>query len=97
MWAGFAINAVTGVMLFASDATVKARQPVFYVKLTLDRPGAGGHRGDPTDGGPRARSHATPSASQRQADASAALSLLLWAGSRHRGTPDGVSLSRPAP
>ena len=35
MWAGFAINAVTGVMLFASDATTKARQPVFYIKLTL--------------------------------------------------------------
>jgi hypothetical protein len=35
MWAGFAINAVSGVMLFAADATAKARQPVFYVKLTL--------------------------------------------------------------
>jgi hypothetical protein len=35
MWAGFSINAVTGLMLFASSATTKARQPVFYVKLTL--------------------------------------------------------------
>jgi hypothetical protein len=35
MWAGFAMNAVTGVMLFASDATTKAGQPVFYFKLTL--------------------------------------------------------------
>jgi len=35
MWAGFVINAVTGAMLFASDATTKARQPVFYIKLTL--------------------------------------------------------------
>jgi hypothetical protein len=35
MWAGFAINAVTGVMLFVSDATVKAKQPVFYIKLAL--------------------------------------------------------------
>jgi hypothetical protein len=35
MWAGFAINAVTGIMLFASDATKKAVQPVFYVKLAL--------------------------------------------------------------
>src|SRR6185503_8778832 len=35
MWGGFAINAATGVMLFASDATTKAGQPVFYVKLTL--------------------------------------------------------------
>jgi len=35
MSAGFAVNAVTGVMLFASDATAKSRQPVFYIKLTL--------------------------------------------------------------
>jgi len=35
MWAGFAINAVTGVLLFVSSATTKARQPVFYVKLAL--------------------------------------------------------------
>jgi hypothetical protein len=35
MWAGFAVNAATGAMLFASDAEAKARQPVFYVKLTL--------------------------------------------------------------
>ena len=35
MWAGLAVNATTGAMLFASDATTKAGQPVFYVKLTL--------------------------------------------------------------
>jgi hypothetical protein len=35
VWWAFALNAVTGVVLFMSDATVKARQPVFYVKLTL--------------------------------------------------------------
>jgi hypothetical protein len=35
MWAGFVINAVTGVMLFVSNATTKARQPVFYIKLAL--------------------------------------------------------------
>ena len=35
MWAGLIMNAVTGVMLFASDATAKAVQPIFYVKLTL--------------------------------------------------------------
>ena len=33
-WA-FALNAVTGVLLFIADATTKAKQPVFYVKLTL--------------------------------------------------------------
>ena len=35
MWAGFVMNAVTGVMLFASDAAAKAVQPIFYVKLAL--------------------------------------------------------------
>ena len=35
MWAGFAINAVTGVLLFISNATTKAGQPVFYIKLAL--------------------------------------------------------------
>ena len=33
-WA-FALNAVTGVLLFIADATTKAKQPVFYVKLSL--------------------------------------------------------------
>jgi hypothetical protein len=35
MWIGFATNAITGALLFASDADAKARQPVFYVKLLL--------------------------------------------------------------
>jgi hypothetical protein len=35
MWAGFAVNAVTGAMLFAADATTKSKQPVFYIKLML--------------------------------------------------------------
>jgi hypothetical protein len=35
MWAGFGINAVTGVLLFAINATTKSRQPVFYIKLLL--------------------------------------------------------------
>jgi hypothetical protein len=33
-WA-FALNAVTGVVLFMADATVKSHQLVFYIKLTL--------------------------------------------------------------
>jgi hypothetical protein len=79
MWAGFAINAVSGVMLFASDATAKARQPVFYIKLTLiavalmvtavlrrtvERAPAPGDAGVSRGSGGRL----------------AALSLLLWAG-----------------
>ena len=35
MWSAFALNFVTGVLLFAADATTKAGQPVFYVKLIL--------------------------------------------------------------
>ena len=35
MWAGFVVNAITGAMLFVSNATTKARQPIFYVKLLL--------------------------------------------------------------
>ena len=34
MWAGLAINTVTGVLLFIADAVRKAGQPVFLVKLS---------------------------------------------------------------
>jgi hypothetical protein len=33
MWAGFAINFTSGVLLFMADATTKSGQIVFYVKL----------------------------------------------------------------
>ena len=33
MWGGFFLNAITGVILFCPDATVKAISPVFYTKL----------------------------------------------------------------
>src|SRR2546423_6070913 len=35
MWGGFWLNAITGVILFCPDATVKAINPVFYTKLTF--------------------------------------------------------------
>jgi hypothetical protein len=35
VWWAFALNAATGVVLFASEATDKSRQPVFYIKLAL--------------------------------------------------------------
>jgi len=79
MWAGFAINAMTGLLLFASDATVKSRQPVFYVKLTLIAVALvvtavirrTVNRGPaPPDVGPH------PAPGRRLA----ALSLVLWAG-----------------
>ena len=35
IWSAFALNAVTGMVLFIADATTKSHQPVFYIKLTL--------------------------------------------------------------
>ena len=35
MWVGFVVNAVSGVMLFVADATVKGTQTIFLVKLAL--------------------------------------------------------------
>ena len=34
MWVGFVINAVSGAGLFIADATIKAVQVVFWIKLT---------------------------------------------------------------
>src|SRR5512139_2986067 len=34
-WIGFGINLVSGLVLFASEATTKGVQPVFYIKLAL--------------------------------------------------------------
>jgi hypothetical protein len=35
MWMGFWINAVSGVILLAADATTKLVSPIFYVKMAL--------------------------------------------------------------
>jgi hypothetical protein len=35
VWWAFAVNAITGVLLFMSDATTKGTQPVFYIKLSI--------------------------------------------------------------
>jgi hypothetical protein len=35
MWAGFWVNLLTGSMLFAADATKRATQPLFLVKMLL--------------------------------------------------------------
>jgi hypothetical protein len=79
MWAGFALNAVTGILLFVANATTKATQPVFYVKLSLiaaalivtaairnavDRERSGPHR----------------PAAIRSAGRLAVVSLVLWTG-----------------
>ena len=92
MWAGFAVNAATGAMLFASDATTKARQPVFYVKLTLIVASlvvtAVIRR--TIERGPRIRR-------RRPEPAAGTASRGAVAGvvgrSDHRRTPDGISLS----
>jgi hypothetical protein len=74
MWAGFIINAITGVMLFVSNATTKARQPVFYVKLALIAVGllitAAIRR--------RSVEPTSPSSETDAATRLAALSLLVW-------------------
>jgi hypothetical protein len=79
MWAGFAVNATTGAMLFASDATTKVGQPVFYVKLTLIVMAllvtAMIRRAVE-----RGRASADAGASLQPGRRLAAVSLLLWAG-----------------
>ncbi len=35
MWAGFCLNAATGLVLFILDATTKAVSPVFYTKMAF--------------------------------------------------------------
>jgi hypothetical protein len=35
IWWAFALNAITGFILFIADATIKSQQTVFYVKLAL--------------------------------------------------------------
>lgn len=76
MWLGFVINGLSGVLLFIADATNKATQPIFYVKLGLIavafviagimRRMIGEASSDPGRLSPRARTLAT-------------ISLVLWA------------------
>jgi len=35
LWAGFWVNAITGTILLAADATTKLRNPDFYVKMAF--------------------------------------------------------------
>jgi hypothetical protein len=35
MWTGFGLNAVSGIMLFIPEASVKGISPVFYTKMTF--------------------------------------------------------------
>ena len=35
MWAGLAVNAISGVLLFIADATTKVHQTIFLMKLAL--------------------------------------------------------------
>jgi hypothetical protein len=85
MWAGFTINAVTGVLLFVSNATTKARQPIFYVKLALIALAlvltAAIRKTMPRDHARSADPSADPPADPRPAPTRlAAMSLLLWTG-----------------
>lgn len=79
VWWAFAVNAVTGFILFIADATTKSHQTVFYVKLVLIALALGAtvriQRGvrRPPDAGPAD----VPMAGDKLL---AATSLLLWAG-----------------
>jgi hypothetical protein len=79
MWAGLATNAITGALLFASDAEAKSRQPVFYVKLLLIAAAltvTASLRRTVERAPARAEADPPPRRSRRLAS----LSLLLWAG-----------------
>jgi hypothetical protein len=75
-WLGFVINLVSGLILFASEATTKGTQPVFFIKLALVAAGlivtAALRRG--TFSGEHAAAEPTP-----RARTLAGTSLLLWA------------------
>lgn len=79
MWAGLAVNATTGALLFASDATTKARQPIFYVKLTLIALALAA-TAMIRRAVERGRASGDADLSARPGRRLAALSLLLWAG-----------------
>jgi hypothetical protein len=79
MWAGLAVNATTGALLFASDATTKARQPVLYVKLTLIVLALAA-TAMIRRAVERGRASGDADLSARPGRRLAALSLLLWAG-----------------
>jgi hypothetical protein len=79
MWAGLAVNATTGALLFASDATTKARQPIFYVKLTLIVLALAA-TAMIRRAVERGRASGDADLSARPGRRLAALSLLLWAG-----------------
>ncbi len=73
MWWGFAINLASGVLLFMADATTKAGQRVFYVKLALIVVALIVARSVST----HLRQQEVPTAKLRTL---ALLSLILWAG-----------------
>ena len=71
MWIGFAVNAVTGAVLFAAAAVIKGTQPIFYAKLALVASAL------LVDRSVRRRVFGLPA---RPARALAIWSLLLWTG-----------------
>lgn len=80
MWAGFAINAMTGVLLFVANATTKSTQPVFYLKLALIA-AALAVTAAIRKGVARERSSAHDSAARGMSPARlAVMSLVLWTG-----------------
>lgn len=85
MWAGFAINFTSGVLLFMADATIKSGQRVFWVKLAcLTLALLVARRVAKRIGPAKAGHHIGDAEAGRHIDsrvrALAAVSLFLWAG-----------------
>ncbi|MEP7355544.1 MAG: DUF6644 family protein [Acidobacteriota bacterium] len=83
MWIGFGINAVTGTILLMADATTKARNPTFWVKLTLIFIGVGVLKvmRKQVFGDPNVDQHPVTSQAKRLAVAS----LICWLGALTAG------------
>ena len=88
-WWAFALNAVTGVLLFMADASTKSVQVVFYIKLSLIAL-ASSRRSRPDLSSIRANQSSVSRAR------SIAILSLLWAGAITAGRLSGVSLMDPS-
>ena len=75
-WAGFVVNFVSGLVLFAVDAVHKATQPVFFVKLALIAVAIAVTARIRSIGFAPANAAAVPAAARPLA----IVSLVLWAG-----------------
>ena len=93
LWA-FVLNAATGVLLFMSDATDQVGQPVFYIKLDVDRARAVEHDHATTPWIRRGPAPMRRDATRAGSTACAVVSLLPVDRRHHRRPSDGVPVAR---